>query len=291
MHVSEIFLSFVRRLIFSFCLVLLVAVASHAQGNAGTVGVATTEVTVFSGQASAASSGGIWGCYNAQTGTTPSPCPILPDRGFASHDLFVCNSGFSGTIDLEWSPTYSASNPTATFYPLVTGTYSNDSACHSLQVGLYFPNMRSTVTWIFGSTSAWYTASAAPIPNTPAALGSNGPTSPIQCDTTKSGSGASGTQTALFTTSATRGLGVCSFTISFGGATSTSATGVQIGYGATCSGGVYPWTLATTASTPQTIVVGSGLGAVLQVPFGTTNLCVNNNSGATVTVAASYALQ
>lgn len=293
MHVSELFLTFVRRLIFSFLLILLVAGVSHAQ-NGGTIGIYTAQIAVFSNQAAGVSSGGTWQCFNPQTGLTPNPCAVFPDHGFAANSLFVCTTGFSGTIDLEWSPTGNAP-----FYPLIIANYSNDTTCaggnppgHVLQLGGYFPNVRSTVTRSAGSVSAWYTASASPISFFPAAMNSNGATSPVQCDKTVTGTGAAG-YTAIVTDAgfATRGVNVCGFTISFEGATSANTLGIQLGGGLTCSGGVYPWTIATTASTPQVLSVGGGLGTIFQFPFAVTNICLNNNSGATVNVAVNYALQ
>src|SRR5208282_929797 len=100
MRVSELFLTFVRRMIFSFFLILAVAVASHAQNN-GTAGVATGEITVFSAQSSAASSGGVWPCVQPN-GTTPNPCAVFPDHGYAANYLTYCNTAFVGTIDVEW---------------------------------------------------------------------------------------------------------------------------------------------------------------------------------------------
>ena len=279
MHVSEQFRKVIAASLMAIFIVtaaLFVAECINPQSrtsaqNSGIVGIYTREFTVFT----AVSSG---------TGKTSG---IFPDYGFAQQSLFVCNSGgFSGSIDLEWSPTGTG----GTYYPVLKANYSNDSQCHTLQLGGYFPNLRSTMTRTAGSLSAWYTASAAPISFFPAATGSNGGSSPFQCDQFQTSTViTSGGFTALAITSG-RGLAVCAFTISFGGATSVQTDGVQVGYGATCSGGVFPWFITTTASTPQTLQVGSGLGAIFQTPVAVSNICVGNHSGASLKIAISYAV-
>lgn len=266
MHTSELFLTFVRRLIFSFFVILLVATASRAQ-ETGHTAISTREVSVFT----------------AQSSTTHSA--ILPDFGFAAQTLFVANTAFTGTIDLEWSPT--GATP---FYTLTIATYNNDSANHILQLGGYWPNLRSSVTVTTGSVSAWYTASAAPIPYTPPAIGSTGPASPIQCDQFQTASVLANGSFTSIATSSTRGFAICGFTISFTGATSTG--GVQVGWGTSgaCSGGVYPWFIATQASTPQAFTVGSGLGAMFQLSTHGSGICVDNHSGSGLEIAIWYAL-
>ena len=67
---AELFLSFVRRVIFSFFLIVLAAFACHAQ-NAGNVGIYTRQITVFTNQATTASAG------------------IFPDFGFAANFLVL----------------------------------------------------------------------------------------------------------------------------------------------------------------------------------------------------------
>ena len=267
MHTSELFLTFVRRLIFSFLVILMVATASRAQ-NAGTVGIATREVGVFSSQSTTASSA------------------ILPDFGFGCSFLSYQTSAFTGTIDLEWSPT--GKTP---FFTLVQAGYPGglpDTGNHVLQLGGYFPNLRSTATPSAGSISAWYTASAAPCPLFGSGLGTNGPSSPILCDrnsfTTSTGAGGSLLLAPLETGDT---VVVCGATLSFNGA--PSAGNVQIYYAATigCTPSSASWYAYTTSSTPQILPV------TVQIrPFatsGTPYLCFNNNSGVNVVVSFSYA--
>lgn len=257
----------------------------YAQG-AGVVGIQTKEVSVFAAQAASGSSGGFWQC--GATGGTA--CAVLPDNGFASNVLSFCNTNFSGSIDLEWSPTGSAP-----FYPLTTANYTNDTNCvtnapnqHVLQLGGYFPNLRSSVTRTAGSVSAWYTASAAPISFFPSAIGSNGPTAPIQCDQATGASIVTTGTTQLFALPNSRGVAVCGFTISFTGTPSSVVSAVQVGYNSACPL-INSWAISTTPSTPQTIVVGSGIGTIFQSPPNVSDLCVGNSSGVNIEVSITYA--
>lgn len=293
---GEIFSSFVRRLTVAFLLLLLVALAgqAHAQ-NAGVVGIATKEITVFTAQTSSASSGGTWQCNGS---TTPIACPVLPDAGFGANYLSFSTTAFTGTIDLEWNPTYGPNSTTGPWFVLSKATYSNDTtatgAQHLLQLGGYFPNLRVTLTMSAGTISAWYTANAAPIQYTPPAIGSNGPTSPIQCDQFVTATAITSGSGVSLASSATRGFAICGFTISFLAATTTATTGVEVGFGpsSACpsSGGLYPWFIATTSSTPQVLTVGGGLGTMFQVAVPNSGICVSNNSGSTLEISLWYAL-
>jgi hypothetical protein len=286
---AEQFLSFVRRLIFSFLLILLVATLSHAQNN-GTVGIATGEIAVFTNQASGASSGGTWGCYNPATMTTPNPCAVFPDHGYAANYLTYCTTGFTGTIDLEWQPTGSA-----TYITLAQASYSvQDNACHTLPAGGFFPNMRSTMTRITGSLSAWYTASAAPIPLVPTGLGSNGPSAPIVCDQTAIQTISTGNTsfTGAGPIQSTDTVVLCAFTISFAQAPTSGSLGISWAPAASsCALGGSPntWQAFTTSATPQLFTVllqqrSSGL-----VAGGDQYACFSNASGVNATISISYA--
>ena len=121
-----------RRVLVGFALVLLAFVVSDTLSprqsvsaqNAGVVGIATISQPAFTSQASSASSG------------------IFKDIGQAANNLYFCTTGFTGTINLEWSPTGSA----GPFKPIVLGTYTTDTGCHSLTAAGYYPNLRSTMT-------------------------------------------------------------------------------------------------------------------------------------------------
>lgn len=285
---EKAFTKFVRRFIVTFLLVLLAALVGcvprplKAQ-NTGTVGIATRELPVFTAQASSASSGGTWQCNGS---TTPISCPVLPDLGAAANFLTYCNTGFEGTIDLEWSPTGSAP-----FIVLTQASYPGvaDNQCHTLQVGGYFPNLRSTVTRTAGTISAWYTASASPIPLVSAGLGTNGPSSPINCDQNAIQAGLTAATTSIGSVSPIQTgdtVVICAFSISFNGATSTGTVSLQWSSSTACSTTFPTWQIYTTSSTPQTIPV--------PVPqrgpnTGHEYACLVNNSGATVEIAVSWA--
>jgi hypothetical protein len=267
MHTHELFFTFVRRLIFAFLLIVLGASVSHAQ-NAGNVGIYTKEVAVFTAQA------------------TTSSSAVFPDFGFGANFLSYCNTSFTGTIDLEWKPP-----GTASFIVLSQASYNTaDSACHVLQLGGYFPNLRSTLTHNTGSVSAWYTASAAPLSYAPPSLGSNGTTSPITCDQNAIVNVATATNAQLISPINTGDtLVICGLTVSFNG--STSAGQLDIAWSATSGGcgsaGNTNWSVQTAASTPQLFT--SLLPIRSPYAPGYPYACIENSTGAQATVSVSYA--
>lgn len=279
MNVSDLFAVVIRRFLLCFLIVVVAMVGfSHAQGS-GSVTVATSFVPVFTNQATGASSGGIWQC-----GTTP--CAALPDLGSAANYLNYCNTGFSGTIDLEWSP-----NPGVVAYiPLSLARWTTDSNCHTIQVGGYFPNLRSTLAPTAGSVTAWYTASSAPIAYLPPALSSNGQTAPVSCD-----QNTVFTQTSDNAVHAIAGVNalttgdvvvVCGFTVSFSAATSASG---NYWFGFCTPPSCSPFRATheefTTVNTPQRLFV----------PFlqrglsGQSQTWVLNNSGSSLLISVSWA--
>jgi hypothetical protein len=274
MPTSEIFLSFMRRLIFCFFLIVLGATASHAQ-NAGNVGIYTREVTVFTAQSTTKSSA------------------ILPDFGFAAHNLTYCNSAFQGSIDFEYSPT--GPSPfvpvilTRAAYP--SGITATDSACHVLQLGGYYPNLRVTVTPTAGSLSATYSASAAPIPIVSTGLGTFGPSPPIVCDQNSIQSVATGNTATIGNIGpyfAGDTIVICSFSIAFNAATTTGQVSLNWGTSVACStlSGA-TWEAFTTASSPQFISVPVTQRSF--IPATSSFPCFQNSSGAFAVISISYA--
>ena len=262
----------VRRTAIGLVLIALVALVQtdfqvHAQ-NAGNVGIYTREVPVFTAQSTATSSA------------------ILPDFGFGANYLTYCNTGFTGTIDLEWSPTGSAP-----FIALAQASYvtATDSNCHVLQVGGYFPNLRSTVNPTAGTISAWYSASSAPIAYAPSGIGSNGPTAPPVCDLDAVAVGIA-TGTTGPSNASPRSPGdlvlVCGFTISFNGTPSTGSISLVWSASGACTSAPVTWEAYTAASTPQlfnVLLPQRGPNSTLQYP------CVLNSSGVSVDISVSYA--
>jgi hypothetical protein len=274
MPTSEIFLSFVRRLIFCFFLIVLGATASHAQ-NAGNVGIYTREVPVFTAQSTTAHSA------------------ILPDFGFAAHNLTYCNSLFQGSIDFEYSPT----GPSP-FVPVIlaraaypSGITATDSACHVLQLGGYYPNLRITVTPTAGSVTATYSGSAAPIPIVSTGLGTFGPSPPIVCDQNAIQSVTSGSTASIGNVGpyySGDAIVICSFSISFFGATTAGQVALDWSISVACSTlSGQTWAAFTTANTPQFFSVPIPQRSFIPATRSFPRL--TNSSGSVAIVSISYA--
>ncbi len=280
MQVSEQFARFVRRVIAAFVLVGLGFLVSDTVSprhevsaqTAGTIGIQAQQLPVFS------------------AASTTQHSAIFNDIGQGLSILFYCNTSFTGVIDLEWSPT-----GVAPFYVLTQGSYPSgvpDSSCHTLQLGGYFPNMRASVTPIAGSLSAWYTASSGPIPTVSSGLGTNGPSSPINCDHAINVGLATANFSSLGITPFLTGdtIVLCNFSVSFNG--TTSAGTVQLGWADTAAHcvsafGNVTWAAYTTSATPQTYNISTQQRA--QSNFATPVPCLQNSSGATVNFSFSYA--
>jgi hypothetical protein len=276
MEVSEQFAKVIRRALCALGIIALIAALQsdflrprvHAQ-NAGNVGIYTREIPVFAAQATSTSSA------------------IFPDFGFASNYLSYCNSTFIGSIDLEWEPP-----GTSTFIVLQIANFTGaDSNCHRLEVGGYFPNLRSTVAVTSGTITAYYTASASPIPYFAASIGSNGPTSPIVCDVNGNQPVVTnGTSLPLTTTPPTGYIWIlCTYSIGWAGTPGTGTIGVGWAATGACTGltSTTDWSLPTTASTPQ-ILNFPTVNLRSSSPFTGTNLnqtpCITNNSGTTLSI-------
>ena len=273
MNVSETFLGFVRRLIGAFFVLLVIAALGHAQSS-GTVGIYTREITVFSNQ------------------STTTHSAIFPDFGFGANNLYYCTTNFVGTIDLEWSPPIVGSVTLGPFFglPQALASYplaAPDSACHVIQVGAYFPNMRSSVTVTAGSLTAWFTANAGPVSYVPAALGSNGSTSPILCDQNPSVDGStSGSTIALFGPIITGDtVVICGLNVSFQSAPSTGNVQLVWSASSSCSAPSGPtWEIFTSSTTP--LIVSVPFSARSTLPRTYPYACFVNNSG--VSILASF---
>jgi hypothetical protein len=236
--------------------------------NAGSVGIAAQMIPVFSNQSTTASSA------------------IFNDIGQGQNALFFVGNNFSGTVDLEWSPT-----KVPPFYPITQANFQGDSNSHIIQFGSYFPNIRSTITPTSGSASAWYSSSSGPVSFAAPALGTNGPTSPIFCDRMQNAGPLANAGTVNLAPQVNPGDRVilCSMEITFVGAPA-AGTYTVLYYGLNnCTGSnTTVLTQATTASTPQTLVfsnmfVSDWYFPALQSP------CLVNNSGTSLYVTSSYA--
>ena len=203
--------------------------------------------------------------------------------GQSSHIFTYCNTGFAGTIRLEASPDGTFATPV----PIASATYgqgiTTDTGCHVLQAGGYFTTVRARIiNYVAGSVNAWYTAVAAPVTFAPAALGSNGPTSPIACDKIASQSVAqNSTGTLLIGSLAGTQIYICELTISFTAATTAAnITLIPSTDGACGALGSSIWIFTVLGTTPQILNFGGPLGA-----FTRTN-AIQNLASPTVCVTA-----
>ena len=292
MQVSEQFAKVVRRTILAMIVIVFaLALYSHSQ-NGGTVGIQAQMIPVFTNQSSTKSSGGIWQC-----GITTGVCSVFQDIGQGTNTLFYCNTGFAGSIDLEWNPSPSTST---TFYPVAQAFYlssSPDSACHQLSAGAYWPNMRATVTPTAGSLSAWYLSNSGASSPVLAGIGTNGPASPVVCDRNNVSTQASGGTSSIASIGPVESgdtIVICAFSIGFSGATTGGSVAIQwassTGNCAALSADE-TWGTYTPSGTPTFLPVAvpqrSGTATTgataLQYP------CFNNSSGVNAIISVSYA--
>jgi hypothetical protein len=281
---GELFVKFAQRLILGFLLVILSLAMCHAQ-NAGVVGIGSTAVPVFTNQSTTLSSGGTWACGSS----TPIVCPYFPDPAGGNSCSFLSyqTTNFTGTITLEWKLPN-----TSTFQVLTQAFYQAgnlDTASHVLQLGGYFPNLRSTVTPTAGSVSAQFTASASPCAFVSAGVGSTGPSAPINCDQNVAAGAIPSGATSPIVGIATTGdrLVICGFTISFSGVPSAGVVNLLFYTSSSCSSAsTEEWTMYTTSATPQIIPVPT----VVRGPVvGAQYLCVQNSSGVNIALSFSFA--
>jgi len=263
--VSELFLTFVRRLIFAFLLIGMVAsLQAHGQIS-GTVGIYTRQTSVFTAQATTASSA------------------FFPDFGFACNALSYQTTAFTGTITLEWVPPGSS---TAIVLKRASYFTSADTGNHVLQLGEYFPNLRSTVTPSGGSLNAQYTAISTGCPIASSGLGSNGDASPIVCDHNNVVAVSPGTVGEI---SGPINIGdtfvICGFMISFASAPSTGTVALGASSSSACSTYSIPWEMYTSAGTPVVVPILIQQTLIPSADYA----CFANNSGVSVFVSYSYA--
>ena len=262
--------------------VLFIAIAvfemspySHVEAqNAGVVGIQAQEVAVFAGQFS-----------------TTTHSKTLNDQGQALNILFFCgtNFGFTGSIDLEWTP--SPATPASTYYVLASASYTNlFSNCHAMQVGGYWPNLRATITPNgTGVLNVWYTSSAGPVAYTAPAINSNGATSPVSCDHSTSALYPTGTTTLVVAPINTSSDTVVICGDSFSWATAPTGGSISLAWGTTPLCGNLDsanWILATPATIPLYIPNPQGLRTT---NFSKQYLCLINSSGQSVQANFSYA--
>jgi hypothetical protein len=246
-----------KRLLLIVALYAICALRCEAQ-FIGYVSIQTTQQNVFTNQAA-----------NAVSAS-------LTNLGQGAHFLVICNNAFVGTVSLESSSdgTFAAPNSIASAsYALPAGP--GDTGCHTLQAGGYYPAVRARITnFSTGTTTVTYSSVGGPISFAPAALNSQGPTSPIACDfeigpsAISQNTAASSLQVGI----AGQKLYVCAITISFNAA--TTAGQIQfLSSSGSCLAATQAFTLNITASTPQIVHLIGGPGGLFRLAPGQ-QLCV-----------------
>lgn len=261
--------------------------SEETKGLVGILALVIVAVLLFSGFQNAGNTGTFTKAqlaFNAANSNRSSA--IFFNIGQAAHYLTYCTaSAFVGTIDLEES-----FDGLTNWIPIAAATLNQDTACHVLQAGGYYQNVRSTITgYSQGTISAWYSSSSGPIPFTPTGLSSAGAAPPIVCD-------QSAIADVLTSTTGHVGNGalnqpgntyvICGMTISFRAATSAGTIILAWAADTTCAGATVGWESWTAAGTPQTFSTSYPLRTSVpgqQVP------CVINTSGAELFITISGA--
>jgi hypothetical protein len=227
---------------------------------------------------------------NASTSTGRTVVGFNDLIGAGAHYFTYCTTASSLQIIAEESP----DNVSTHFVPISTvyGVPSaiNGNACAVIQVGgMYGYPAVNVLSISGGSVSVWYSGTVGIVSAFPPATNSQGAATVTACDKSLNiGSGQNFT-TELIAGTSTQSIHVCGFTISFSAATSTAAVYLQSGTGSTCAtGSVIPWSMFTTASSPQTVDISRTFSIL-----PSTNLClVVTGVGASTNVEfnMSYAL-
>jgi hypothetical protein len=210
--------------------------------------------------------------------------------GQSAHLLLYCNSSFSGTISLEASPDGTFSTPIGMAAANWGQNSVTDSQCHVLQAGGYYQTVRARITnYVAGSVNAWYTSVGGPIAPIPAAMNSNGPASPVQCDqSTFLGLAPSTGNTQVIAVGPTgQSIYVCGGTFSLATGTPTDGS-VQLlwGTGSTCTSSTNLFLAKIEANTPQIFP----LNVSFKVPTGKTLCMLTQANGVTVFLSLAYAM-
>lgn len=210
---------------------------------------------------------------------------VVRNIGQSAHNVSFCTTAYFGTgLTLE------ASFDGATNWVTIGFTTLPATGCGVLQAGGYYQFIRARNGLLGGAINVTYNGSAAPISFVAPGIGSSGPRAPTTCDRSATVSVAN-TATAVIITGFPDTGGefrICAFQISFNGATAAGSYQFEEASDNACSApNPAIWVGFTTAGTPQTITMGSGLGQLFK-PSGII-VCFLNNSGATARVNVSWA--
>jgi hypothetical protein len=265
---------FVTAMVLTFCLVPRESV--HAQ-NAGNTGTFTNAVVAFTSK------------------NTTGPSVIFPNIGQGAHYLSYCSTGIGGSATIVMEESFDGSTNWTTIAS-ATVFEPGGNGCKMLQAGGYYQNVRANILTDSGVTiSATYSSSSGPIGFSATGVGSSGPLPPFVCDNQVSISVASGTDGDLVETQLNPNarIRVCSYSISFNGATAAGSVQFETSTLTACGGTLIAvWPITTTANTPQIVQLGSGQGALFSAFDGLAyqNLCFKNSSSATARVNISYTI-
>jgi len=227
---------------------------------------------------------------NASTATGRTIVDANDLIGAGGHYFTYCTTATSLQIIAEESPDGVAGHfvPISSVYGVPSAI--NGNPCAVIQVGgMYGYPAVNVLSISGGSVSVWYSATTAIVNAFPPAQNSQGAATVTSCDKSLNIGSGQNLTTLLITGTATQSIHVCGFTISFSAAPASGSITLESGTGSTCAtGSLYPWSMFTISSSPQTIDVGRTFSIL-----PSTNLCLEVTSvGASTTVEfnMSYAL-
>lgn len=281
-----------------FLLGIFACERSQAQ-NAGQTGTQSTSVQLLSAntciagrnatEIAAACAG-----YNATTHTGRILIPPFNLIGASAHFFTYCTSDTSIQLIAEESFDGISSHYTAISSSAGVPVPVNGNSCAVIQVGGYYQHIAISILANSGGTlNIWYSATTGPINIYPPASNSIGGAPPVQCDKSSTFELLNSRSQPMVIAIANERVYICGFVFSFQTEPSTASDGVAIAdypAGGTCTGGSGNISsgLDTGTTDPLVIPFNFGGNAVL-ISDTDYDMCVSNNSGATVRVSISYA--
>jgi len=230
---------------------------------------------------------------NAQTSTGTFLLAPKANIGQGAHYLTYCYSGPTTNLKIWLEESFDGSTNWVPFSSVGTLTGTFNGNCNELQGGGYFNHIRVNLNQLAGtgaSVSAWYSASAAPIPLFQIAQGTQGAFVPTGCDTPTFALIASASSGTLKGGALNSAVHICNVVITFAGTpTATGQINIYqnaVGNGcATVSGFIQEF--FTGSANP--ISYGSGFGATINGSLGS-DICIQNTgTGVSALVSFSYA--
>lgn len=257
-----------RKVGFLLVLITIAVVVLTAQ-NAGNTGTATTAQIAFTANSSASATSA-----------------IFRNVGQSAHYLAYCTTtGGAGQENIFLEESFDAVT-----WITIGSASPQGNTCGILQAGGYYQNVRARIANNTGLTNnAWYQATSGPIGFAAPGTNTNGPASPVLCDSIVTGALTSGTAATVLSPVAGRSNVVCSITLSFDAAAAAGEVDIyrlDTPCAASSPSGV-DFRIDTTANTPQTLFFGSNIGQIISA--STVNLCGSQTSGTTVRYTLTFA--